>query len=384
MDYDRRSAVSSFYGGRKNSLDALNADFTSPPVGLRGGPERGRVDSFYDTGRVPRTSADAHRGASSAGYNRTSFFNTGREEPLKGGHDEENIPAKPDEVWDVYADFNNAGPRYSAAFGRSDSGYRQVPSPTPVLKAEEGGNVEMVTVPALGSEWRKEELYGEMKKDRKEAAREARARKWKEWKRGERGMCGRYFTRKFTVWFVFILCVVLGITLAFVIPRVPSFELNSETPLVSATGSFNASIPVEFNRFPANFSFPATAALQADTTSSYLPVDIKNIQASVFDLQTSRQVAIGNSGHLNLPAKGFPLVNIPLNFSYVGSNDSDQTWVNWYNACRNKANYASGSRPPIQFRLILSMDILGLIGSHSTSTTVNDAPCPIELPLNSV
>jgi hypothetical protein len=50
----------------------------------------------------------------SAGYNRGSFFHAGREEPLKGGVDEETPEA---DAWDVYADFNNTGPRYSSAFG---------------------------------------------------------------------------------------------------------------------------------------------------------------------------------------------------------------------------------------------------------------------------
>jgi hypothetical protein len=56
---------------------------------------------------------------SSAGYNRGSFFHVGREEPLKGGRDEETDPQE--DAWDVYADFNNAGPRYSSAYGMGPS-----------------------------------------------------------------------------------------------------------------------------------------------------------------------------------------------------------------------------------------------------------------------
>lgn len=52
--------------------------------------------------------------SASAGYNRNTFFPAAREEPLKGGADEE---AGESDAWDVYADFNNAGPRYSSAFG---------------------------------------------------------------------------------------------------------------------------------------------------------------------------------------------------------------------------------------------------------------------------
>jgi hypothetical protein len=53
-----------------------------------------------------------------------SFFDAGREEPVKGGHDEYEQPNEGG--WDVYADFNNAGPRYSHAFGLGQNDTRCV------------------------------------------------------------------------------------------------------------------------------------------------------------------------------------------------------------------------------------------------------------------
>ena len=117
----------------------------------------------------------------------------------------------------------------------------------------------------------------------------------------------------------------IGIVLAFVIPRVPDFQINQQDPLQQATGSFNKSIPVSFNRLPANFSFPAQADLQVDTSSNYLPLAFESIHADVFDLITDRQIAFGDLGHMTFPAKQFSPLIMPLNFSYVASNDSDQT-----------------------------------------------------------
>lgn len=131
MDSDRKSAVSSFYGGRKSSLDPLTADFSTLPTQNytnRAPEERLRHDdasSFYGPERPSRGSIDllSTDRTSSAGYNRRSFFHAGREEPLKGGRDEEENSAHgPGGGWDVYADFNNAGPRYSSAFGQPDQG----------------------------------------------------------------------------------------------------------------------------------------------------------------------------------------------------------------------------------------------------------------------
>jgi len=63
---------------------------------------------------------DAPRGSFSAGYNRDSFAHSGRSGPVKGAYDDEDDGKGGG--WDVYADFNNAGPRYSQniLMGNSD------------------------------------------------------------------------------------------------------------------------------------------------------------------------------------------------------------------------------------------------------------------------
>jgi hypothetical protein len=109
MDSDRKSTVSSFYGARKT--EALHQDYPPQPTSGRG---RDDASSFF---QPDRSSMDHLNARSSAGYNRGSFFHAGREEPLKGGIDEEADLGNQPDAWDVYADFNNAGPRYSTAFG---------------------------------------------------------------------------------------------------------------------------------------------------------------------------------------------------------------------------------------------------------------------------
>ncbi|KXN83138.1 hypothetical protein AN958_01809 [Leucoagaricus sp. SymC.cos] len=384
MDADRKSTVSSFYGGRKSSMDALNQDFPShqPPVGRNG---RDDASSFFDPDPT-RVSMDRLGGRrASGGYNSSTFY-PGREEPLKGGRDEE------EEAWDVYADFNNAGPRYSTAFVHSSTnsqGYHPLETPTPPAKMElETTNsvpVEMVTVPALGPEWGKSELRDMTKAGKREKKSESRREKWKRWNRGEAGMCGSYCTRKIFAWFIFSLCAVIALVIAFCIPRVPSFSFNGKTPLVNATGEWSQAVAYGFSRAPANFSFPAFASLELNTDDNFIPITFKHMRAQVFDLDTGRQVANGDLiKKVTVPAKQFPQVLLPLNFTYIATNDTDQTWVNWYNGCKNKLTYPTSDRPAVKFRLVLDLDIVGLIGSRTASTQVADANCPWELPINSV
>ena len=223
MDSDRKSAVSSFYGGRKSSFNPLNNNVPSQSPA-----DPDAASSFFNPGRASRASLDPLNGQQphSAGYNSLSFLHTGREEPLRGGRDEEEH----DGAWDVFADFNNTGPRYSAALGQHDErqvvlyahlflevvtialcSYQQFPQP--MLKPEEDtesntGPVEMVTVPGMGPEWQRSELRDMTKAGKREKKVESRKQKWKQWNRDERGLCGKWFKRKFLVYFLFALCVV--------------------------------------------------------------------------------------------------------------------------------------------------------------------------------
>jgi hypothetical protein len=117
----------------------------------------------------------------------------------------------------------------------------------------------------------------------------------------------------------------IGIILALVIPRVPNFSINGSTPLTSATGFFNQSISAQFSRAPANFTFPANIQLQVDTTSNFLPLVFKHMDAQVYDLDSFRLVGTGHMNRTKFPAKKFVDIQMPLNFSYVATNDSDLT-----------------------------------------------------------
>jgi hypothetical protein len=203
--------------------------------------------------------------------------------------------------------------------------------------------------------------------------------------------------------------------LGFTIPRVPAFSFNDATPIAKATGNWNSSVPTYFNTAPANFSFPAFAALKVDTDSNYLPLKFNYLRATVYDLDTLVKVATGDLGSRTLPAKAFPEINLPLNFTYVASNSSDQTcayshrlpgeyrfnsivqikicmmlaraehciqmepahvrFPSIYHRDLNVSNISLA----MKIRLVLDLGIAGLPTEHHASTQISDAACPIEL-----
>jgi hypothetical protein len=66
----------------------------------------------------------------------------------------------------------------------------------------------MVTVPALGAEWGKDELKAMTKKGRKEQNSEPFGRKWRAFNRGQYGLFGnKWLTRRTVVFTIFAVCV---------------------------------------------------------------------------------------------------------------------------------------------------------------------------------
>lgn len=326
------------------------------------------ASNFYNS----RTSRDIQAGQKGAYFDNRETQNASKGDDLN-----------PDNGWDVYADFNNAGPRYSSVKAKND-GYQALPSPSMRPPASVRGQeadtpVELVTVPALGAEWKAEELRAMTKKGRKEDRDYERRQKFKAWWRDEIGLCGKWGTRRTIVWLAFFLICATGIILAFTIPRVPSFTWNTGAPLANST---NEDDEPKFGRFPASFTFNASLDVHLDTGKNFLPLKFKHMHAEVASLDTLKKIGEGDLYGYVLPAKAFTRVLIPVTFNYTAANTSDTTWSTVYNACRNKNQYTGGVRPGINLSVAVSMDIAGLVTKSTTSATLTEAPCPFELSNN--
>ncbi|KAG8775517.1 hypothetical protein FRC12_001441 [Ceratobasidium sp. 428] len=384
-DADTRSQVSSFYG-RPSSVANIDTHARQPQTlntpGTAKDNRRDSTSSFFRPDEYGATQGLDYNDTVNrrgGGYDRTSYF--GLDGPkgdigTQGGKDEENGN------WDVYADFNNAGPRYAGPFIQDD-GYRAIRDPNaPSDSGTAANQVELVTVPALGAEWKASELRDMTKAGRSEAKAEDRRRRWREFNRDQRGLFGRrWATRRTLAVGSFFVLAFIGILIAIFLPRVPGFGFLGAAPLSAPADGGNP----QFSRIPANFTFDALIDLQVNTNSQIvLPLRFNNIKATLYDVTTSRQVATGNLGSASVPAKTFAAIKVPVTFSYEASNTSDTTWNNFYNACKNKSQVTGGQRPGLQLRLLLEMSIAGLIGKPMASTQISDANCPIELASNAV
>jgi hypothetical protein len=134
-----------------------------------------------------------------------------------------------------------------------------------------------------------------------------------------------------------------GIILAFTIPRAPGVVYNKDTPLgdtpyADDEPQFSSGIPVYFR-------FNATLDMNINTGENFLPLRFNHLRAEVQELDTSQLIATGDLGSYVLPAKAYERVHVPVFFNYTAANNTDQTWANVYNACRNSNQYPDRIRP---------------------------------------
>ncbi|KAJ7184118.1 hypothetical protein C8R46DRAFT_1298403, partial [Mycena filopes] len=158
---------------------------------------------------------------------------------------------------------------------------------------------------------------------------ESRRQLLQDWRRGRRGP-GKWFTKRTVVFFCFGFIVMYAF-----FPSFPTFLFIRLT---------HRRRIIIFSRVPANFSFPAFIDLQADTISNYLPLHFQHLKAQVYDLDSGFQIGNGDRKG-TLKQKAFPDLQIPINFTYSATNDSDTTWLKRYDACKNKDRFADGKRP---------------------------------------
>jgi len=244
--------------------------------------------------------------------------------------------------------------------------------------------VEMVTVPAFGPEWTKNELRDMSKSGRAEDRAYNRNLAWKEWSNDRSGLFGRkWLTRKVITWSFFGLCILIAISLAIFLPRPPSFSSNPNSPLVAQQGS-NVPKPSFITGPLANFTFPAVLDLEMNTNGNIIPIHMNNIHTEIYLIDTNKPIATGDTGAFNrAPGKSHPL-NIDVTFDYSADNSTDETWTKVHNACRSATLYSSGSRPGLNILIVLTMSIRGLIGHSRSATSISNVNCPIQLPTTSV
>ncbi|KAF9516349.1 hypothetical protein BS47DRAFT_1381074 [Hydnum rufescens UP504] len=371
---DTRSAVDSFYAPTRTQsvYEPVYAedDPFSPPV-------PGHKNTLSNAQRGSSTFPRDQNGAPS----HEDAYADEKREPVKGD----------EEAWDVYADFNNSGPRYSGAVNLATDptvtgpgtrdGYRALIT-SDESKSGVGDSsepVELVTVPAFGPEWTKGELRAMTKKGRAEEKALHRDAKWKEWKNDNRGLFGKkWLTRKAIVWTLFVLIILMAVGLAICLPRVPSFAFNPTAPISTPT---NTSNPVVTRGPTANFTFDAVLDLEMSTGGNIIPLHMNNIHANVFIVDTNKLVAQGNTGSFNRKGGTTRRLDIPVLVNYVAPNDTDTTWNLLYSACKSST---TSSRPGLNILIVLDMSIRGLIGTAHTSTSISNLPCPITLPSSSV
>lgn len=117
-------------------------------------------------------------------------------------------------------------------------------------------------------------------------------------------------------------------------------------------------------------------------TSLIAQIHISDFELNVYDLDSYKRVGTGeiHGGRTSFPGRSLTPTLLNLNFDYRAKNDSDPTFINYYQACAHK--YDTIKRPGLSIIVELKMGVRGKIGKTQAATTVSGLECPIELPAN--
>ena len=279
-------------------------------------------------------------------------------------------------------DVRNTDPRRSMVQSSHNAANRQSQysdNPTAAITgmgprhADSTTGIELITVPALGNEYTKEELRDMTRPAKRRRKRSHRKKRCQLWVSGQDHLWG-WLSPRVAVFLVFFTLVALGIMLYFVIPRVPTFAILSTNPVVAIPNG--ASMQVSHS--PTNWSMDMGFNLRADNRGAWIPTHATNLKMEVTDLNTYIVVGRGQMDSATFKARGNTAFQFPVHFSYVSLNASgDQTWLDFYHGCG--PFYPGQTRPTLNLGVRLSMGIKGLVGTKATSSQINNVVCPFTL-----
>ncbi|KDN51994.1 hypothetical protein K437DRAFT_254733 [Tilletiaria anomala UBC 951] len=234
--------------------------------------------------------------------------------------------------------------------------------------------IELVTVPALGQEFTEEERRKMTRPYKRKSKRGAKKAKFMIWARGEKKVLG-FLDPRMLVFIAFFFCIILGLALFFVIPRVPTFQFLTDKPFDAVPDGSGMSIGYSP---AANFSMDMKANLRADNTAGWIPLTLTDIKVTVNNVNTYIKVGEGTIDKYVFPGRKKTTFQLPVSFSYRSLNQSgDATWQSFHRACG--PIYPNSPRPYLNLELTLDFNVQGLIGRKGASTQLPNIVCPFEL-----
>ncbi|KAK4705378.1 carbonic anhydrase, partial [Phenoliferia sp. Uapishka_3] len=142
--------------------------------------------------------------------------------------------------------------------------------------------------------------------------------------RGVKGWFKKDHRGVISLFAAFAFFVALGITLYFVVPRAPGVAWGSLSSDDSDPQTSNTN---------ATFSWNANLTLIVDSSSSYVPLEVKIFEVEVSLLSSGAQIGTG-SMHTTVPGRSLKNVTVPILFSggpYV--NYTDVTYAAMLDSC---------------------------------------------------
>ncbi|KAJ1022427.1 hypothetical protein NDA16_003416 [Ustilago loliicola] len=177
--------------------------------------------------------------------------------------------------------------------------------------ADSTTGIELITVPALGNEYTKEELREMTRGSKRRKKRTQRKKRCQLWVSGQDHLWG-WLSPRVAVFLAFFVLVTLGVMLYFVIPRVPTFAILTTNPVTAIPNGAS----MQVNRAPTNFSMDMGFNIRANNRAAWIPTHAQHLKMEVTDLNTYRVVGKGEMDAISFKGRGNTVFQFPVHFSY--------------------------------------------------------------------
>ncbi|KAF9578517.1 hypothetical protein BGW38_005637 [Lunasporangiospora selenospora] len=182
-------------------------------------------------------------------------------------------------------------------------------------------------------------------------------------------------SKRACVYLSFVMIIVIGVTMYFVVPRAPNFSFLSVAPMGDPVVSKNS------------ITEPFSLQIRVDSSENYLPLKLSAVEMTVW-LKID-QTKIGHNNDLPssfvIKPRQIQTISVPMTIDYTSlkiDTNADGTLQNLISACKpvDKASGVPAQGINLTFGGKLTVWGLSWIWKPQFSFNVDNVPCPVNAP----
>ncbi|ORX87639.1 hypothetical protein K493DRAFT_306862 [Basidiobolus meristosporus CBS 931.73] len=180
--------------------------------------------------------------------------------------------------------------------------------------------------------------------------------------------CPGCCSRKVCVITTFLTCMIIGVVIWLLYPKVPSSSIET----IQLSGS------PQVNNEQLPYFFNATLIIRVSMNNyNLIPITLSKLEAVGYDSNTNSEIGKGIAEHVSLPGQRVTSFEFPYVLTYFFGNVSDPTWIHLARSCvPTLVNFPDRSAMAVRFMASMWFPILSWTGWVPKVTYQGNFVCP--------